>query len=207
MHINCSKEEYTLEITFYRKLANKVSDAVIGNQEYSEADAKRIRYGLVCIFSDLYKFILFLIVFSIFSLTLEFLIAFIGMLILRPFLAGFHAKTELACIFMSFTTMLISIVVGDMNILPSYLQIILIILLPIIGVIVAPVRLKKVEKSKTGVLKLLAGITTIVLLFIDFYLFSSQILLISVILIYLLTLYQMLKNHILQQKIIKFEKN
>jgi accessory gene regulator B len=140
-------------------------------------------------------------------LTLEFLIAFIGMLILRPFLAGFHAKTELACIFMSFATMLISIMVGDMNILPSYLQIILIILLPIIGVIVAPVRLKKVEKSKTGVLKLLAGVTTIVLLFIDFYLLSSQILLISVILIYLLTLYQILKNYIKQQKNIKLQNN
>jgi 4-hydroxybenzoate polyprenyltransferase len=74
-------------------------------------------------------------------------------------------------------------------------------------VIVAPVRLKKVEKSKTGVLKLLAGITTIALLFIDFYLLSSQILLISVILIYLLTLYQILKNYIRQQKIIKFQNN
>lgn len=100
-----------MEITFYRTLANKVANAVVANQEYSEEDEKRIRYGLVCIFSDLYKFILLLIVFSIFSLTKEFFIAFISFLLLRPFLAGYHAKNELVCIFMSFSTILISILV------------------------------------------------------------------------------------------------
>lgn len=53
--------DFFMEITFYRTLANKVANAVVANQEYSEEDEKRIRYGLVCIFSDLYKFILLLI--------------------------------------------------------------------------------------------------------------------------------------------------
>lgn len=183
-----------MEITFYRKLANKVADAVVSNQEYSEVEAKRIRYGLVCIFSDLYKFILFLIVFSIFSLTKEYLIAFLGILLLRPFLGGFHAKTELACIFISFTTMLISILIGNMNIIPPLLQRVLIILLPIIGVIIAPVRTKKVEEKKFA-LKLLTALVTAFILIIDYFLLTNQILLTSIVLIYLLAFYQMLQNY------------
>lgn len=183
-----------MEITFYRKLANKVADAVVGNQEYSDAEAKRIRYGLVCIFSDLYKFLLFLIIFSILSFTKEFLISFAALLLLRPFLGGFHAKSELACIFISFTTVMISVVVGDMNILPSLLQQILIILLPITGVIISPVRTKKIEEKKFA-LKVLTGIVTAFILIIDFYILSNQILFVSIILIYILALYQILKNY------------
>jgi len=194
-----------LEITFYRKLAYKVADAVVGNQEYSAADAKRIRYGLVCIFSDLYKFILLLIIFSILSLTKDFLTAFIGILLLRPFLGGFHAKNELTCIFMSFTMLLISILVGDMNIIPSYLQVLLIILLPIIGVIIAPVRINpvgiKTVETKNIVLKLLTGIMTTVILIVDYYLLRSQILFLCFIQVYILALYQLAKNHLKNRKI------
>jgi len=89
--------------------------------------------------------------------------------------------------------MLISIVVGAMNILPSLLQQILIILLPIVGLLIAPVRTKKVEENKI-VLKITVCILTAVILIIDYYLLTGQILFVSVILIYLLALYQMLKN-------------
>jgi accessory gene regulator B len=188
-------EVFTLEITFYRKLANKLADAVVANQEYSDEDVKRIRHGLVCTFSDLYKFILFLVIFSFFSLTIEYLIAFTAILFLRPFLAGFHARTELRCIFISFSTMLISIVVGNMSILPSYLQHLLIILLPIIGIIIAPVRTKKIEEKKI-LYKISSCIITAVILITDYYLLINQIFFICVIQIYLLTLYQMLINYI-----------
>ncbi len=188
-----ARRYYPLEITFYRKLANKVADAVIGNQEYSDSEAKRIRYGLVCIFSDLYKFVLFLIIFSILSFTKEFLIAFTGLMLLRPFLGGFHAKTELACIFISFTTVLISVVVGEMNIIPPLLQQVLIILLPIIGVIIAPVRTKKIEEKKSSS-KVLTGIVTAFILIIDYFLLTNQILFVTIIQVYLLALYQILKN-------------
>ena len=183
MFVNNILGGFALEITFYRTLANKLANAVIENQEYSEADEKRIRYGLVCIFSDLYKFILLLIVFSIFSLTKELLIAFISVLLLRPFLAGYHAKNELTCIFMSFLTMWISILVGKMNIIPSTLELLLTILLPIIGLLIAPVRTKKVEEKK-----LKSKLITVF--------FTALILLVSAILVYILALYQMLKNYI-----------
>lgn len=194
-----------MEITFYRKIANKVADAVIDNHEYSDVDAKRIRYGLVCIFSDLYKFILFLFLFSIFSLTTEFLLAFLGIFLLRPFLAGFHAKTELACVFISFSTMVISILVGNINLLNSLLQQILIITLPMLGLIIAPVRVKKVEEKKF-ILKLSAFVVTALTLIIDYYLLDYQILFVSVIQIYLLTLYQLLKNYINFHKTLKISK-
>lgn len=182
-----------MEITFYRKLANKVADVVVGNQAYTEAEAKRIRHGLICTFSDLYKFILFLIIFAIFSLTKEYMIAFTGILLLRPFLTGYHAKTEIACIFISFTTMLISILVGDMNILPYYLQITLIVILPVIGAIIAPVR-KKVE-GKNITVKLLTAFFTAAILMVDYYLLTGQIIFVSVIQIYLLTIYQAVLNY------------
>jgi accessory gene regulator B len=88
--------------------------------------------------------------------------------------------------------MLISILVGDMNILPSYLQITLIVILPITGIIIAPVR-KKVEEIKI-VNKLLTGIITSSILIADYCLLSNQILFISVIQIYFLAVYQKIKN-------------
>ncbi len=184
-----------MEITFYRKLANRLADAVVENQEYSESEEKRIRYGLVCIFSDLYKFILLLVVFSIFSLTKEFFIAFISMLLLRPFLAGYHAKSELLCIFMSLITTAISVFVGKLNIIPNTFFIVSMILLPLVGLIIAPVRTKKVEEKK-ALSKLLTVIFTILALILDYFLIDSQILLVSVLQIYLLALYQMLKNYL-----------
>jgi accessory gene regulator B len=183
-----------LEITFYRKLANRLADSVVANQEYSETEEKRIRHGLVCAFSDLYKFILLLIIFSIFSSTKEFFIAFSSILLLRPFLAGYHAKSELLCIFMSLTTIAISVFVGKLNIIPNPLHIVLMILLPIVGLVIAPVRTKKVEEKKTFS-KLLTSLFTILVLILGYFLIDSQILLVSVLQIYLLALYQMLKNY------------
>lgn len=184
-----------MEITFYRKLANRLADAVVGNQEYSESEEKQIRHGMVCIFSDLYKFILLLIVFSIFSSTKEFFIAFISMLLLRPFLAGYHAKSELLCIFMSLITTTISAFVGKINIIPNTLHILIMILLPIVGLVIAPVRTKKVEEKKT-LSKLLTALFTILVLIFDYFIIDGQILLVSVLQIYLLALYQMLKNYL-----------
>lgn len=185
-----------MEITFYRKLANKVADAVVKNGEYSEADAKRINYGLVCIFSDLYKFILMLIVFSLFSLLKEYLLAFIAVLFLRPVIGGYHAKSEPVCIIVSFITMILSIVVGRMNLIPDFIEIILFVLLPLIGVVIAPVRTKKVDEN-TRNYKILAAVLTPLLLFLDYFFIPGQIVEFSVICTYLLTLYQFFKNKII----------
>lgn len=182
-----------LEITFYRKLADKLADKVIENQEYSGAEAKRIRYGLVCIFSDLYKFIFLLIIFSIFLQTVNFLIAFAAVLLLRPYIGGFHAKSELLCILVSFVTMLISVVIGQTEIIPAATNIVIIILLPVLGIIIAPVRTRKIEE-KTSRHKALAFILTAAALLTDYFLIPGQVLLMSIIQIYFLALYQLSRN-------------
>lgn len=189
-----------MEITFYRKLANKLADAVIGNHQYPEADAKRIRYGLICIFSDLYKSLLFLIIFSLLSLTKEFLIAFIVITILRPFLGGFHAKTELTCIIMSFIMLLISILAGSYNLIPYHLQIILLILFPLVGFIIAPVKLADQKQSINIPFKLLTALLTIGVLLINIFVLPGQILFWCVIQVYLLAFYQLTKNYIYKIK-------
>lgn len=182
-----------MEITFYRKLANKVADAVIANAEYSEAEARKIRYGLVCIFSDLYKFILLLIVFTLFSATLEYLLAFAVILLLRPILGGYHAKNELVCLAVSFITMAISVFAGRLDIIPGFVQIILAIVLTITGAVIAPVRTRKVEE-RTGIYKILAAILTPAILLLDYFYIPAQILQVSVVTTYLLSVYQLLKN-------------
>ncbi|HEX2926863.1 MAG TPA: accessory gene regulator B family protein [Ruminiclostridium sp.] len=182
-----------MEITFYRKLANKVADAVISNQQYSEAEIKKIRYGLVCIFSDLYKTILFLLIFSIFSLTKEFVLAFLAIMLLRPFLGGYHAKSEVACIFMSFSMLVLSIFLGKQNLIPSYILIGLLAALPILGALIAPVQIKEKKKGSLGT-KLAVVIITIALMSVDYFVFSSQIITLSVLEVYILAVYQQLIN-------------
>ncbi|MDF2984704.1 MAG: protein involved in post-translational modification of quorum-sensing peptide [Eubacterium sp.] len=182
-----------MEITFYRKIADKVADAVIGSQQYSEAEAKKIRYGLVCFFSDLYKFILLLIIFSVFSQTLEFLLVFACTLLLRPFIGGFHAKNEVVCIFISFVTMLTGITVGRLDILHPNVKIALIILLPIFGAVISPVRKNK-EARNYNVLKISVLLITAVLLILDYYILPYQFVFITVILIYLQAVYSLVRK-------------
>jgi|GEM_PF-2306145 len=182
-----------MEITFYRKLADRVAESVINSHEYSESEAKRIRYGLVCIFSDLYKFILMFVGFSLFSATREFLLAFLAVLLLRPVLGGYHAKSEVTCIFVSFATMLASVVAGKSNLLPPYLQISLFFLLPLVCILIAPVRTRKVIEKKLKY-KILGALLTTALLLLDYFLIQDQILQVSVIIIYFLSIYQLIKN-------------
>lgn len=188
-----------MEITFYRKLANKVADAVIEDKPYTETEIKKIRYGLVCIFSDMYKFIIYLIVFSVFSLAGEFLTAFLGLMLLRPYLGGFHSKSELLCIFLSLCIFLASIALGNLNIVPWYIQVVFMFLFPITGFSISPVKVNKIEKGDIRS-KLLTGILTLAVLLLDFYLIPGQILLWSVIVTYFFALFQLLKNFYIYNK-------
>lgn len=182
-----------MEITFYRKLANKLADAVVNNHKYSEAEEKKIRYGLVCIFSDLYKFILLLIIFFLLSSTKEFLIAFIGVLVFRPVLGGYHARSEIACIFISLFTMLVSVYVGKLSVLPLPAQVIIFACLTILGVVIAPVRTKQISENNMKY-KILAAFLTPLAFIFDYFLFDNQVLSISTVLIYMFAVLQFVKN-------------
>ncbi|AEY68173.1 accessory gene regulator B family protein [Clostridium sp. BNL1100] len=180
-----------MNITFYRKLAYKLADAITRNQQYSEVEIKNIRYGLVCIFSDLYKTILYLLIFTVLSLTKEFLCAFLAFLLLRPFLGGYHFKNEIVCIIMSFITMVIAIFAGKTVIIPYYLQLTLTVFLPILGFLIAPVnesqRQEGRKKTRTA-----AVVISILLLLSDFFFMPSNIISWSVIEVYSLSVYQLL---------------
>ncbi len=187
-----------MEITFYRKLANKVAEAVISNAEYSETEARRIRYGLVCIFSDLYKFLLLLIVFALFSAALEYLLAFAVILLLRPILGGYHAKSEFVCLAVSFITMAINVFAGRADAIPGSVQIVLVIALTVTGAFIAPVRTRRVDERKAAY-RILAAVLTPALLLLDYFYIPAQIVLVSVTIIYLLSLYQLFKNKLFNE--------
>ncbi len=178
-------------ITFYRKIAYKVADAITRNRQYSEDEIKSIRYGLICIFSDLYKTILYLLIFIILSLAKEFLCAFLAFLLIRPFLGGYHFKNEIVCIIMSFLTIDLAIFAGKSDVIPFYIQLALILLLPILGLLIAPVQngKKQVIRKKT---KIAVGLITAILLLADFLFMSTSIISWSVIEVYTLSVYQLL---------------
>lgn len=180
-----------MNITFYRKLAYKVADSVTRNGQYTETEISNIRYGLVCIFSDLYKTLLYLLIFTVFSLTKEFVLAFIAFLMIRPFLGGYHFKSEFVCIIMSFLTMVIAIFAGKIIIIPFYMQLVLIVLLPILGFLITPVKdkQKKEDRKKTGIL---TGVITVLLLLSDCFYMPGNIITWSVIEVYVLSVYQLL---------------
>ena len=130
------------------------------------------------------------IIFSLFSATIEFLLAFVAVLLLRPVLGGYHAKSEIICIIVSFGTMLASIVAGKSNLLPHLVQMVLLFILPLAGILLAPVRTRKViEKKRTY--KILGALLTAVLLLLDYFFIQDQILMVSVIIIYFLSIYQL----------------
>ncbi len=181
-----------MNIKFYRKLAYKVADAITKNQQYSETEIKNIRYGLVCIFSDLYKTILYLLIFVVISLTLEFLCAFLAFLLLRPFLGGYHFKNEIVCIIMSFVAIVIAIFSGKSDILPSFIHLVLTVFLPILGFLIAPVQDSQNQQEFPQKTRIVVALMTVLLLLSDFFFMSHNIITWSVIEVYVLYVYQLL---------------
>lgn len=182
-----------MEITFYRKLANKVAEVVVSNHPYSEEESRRIRYGLICIFSDMYKLLLYLVIFAIFSLTKQYLIALIGVVVLRPYLGGFHAKNEITCIFISFFYLLLSILLGRLDMVPQFVQIGVLIIFPAIGAIISPVRVNKVVPFNIKI-KITVAVLTVALLLLDMLFIKGQIVFWAIVFTYILAVYQYFLN-------------
>jgi accessory gene regulator B len=173
-----------MEITFYRKLANKVSDAVVANGQYDDISQKRIRYGLVCIFSDLYKFILYFAVFAALGYPRQCITAFVALILLRPFLGG-HAKNELNCIILSFTILSISIFGGQVLEVNYIIKIILMIIFPVTGLVIASGIKKKIP----------VALFTQILLIYDLFICGNHIILIIIIISYLFGIKEFIKRH------------
>lgn len=139
-----------MEIRFYRKIANSISDKIISYGDYDDNTASNIRYGMVCIFSDLYKLVLYTAVFSLAGYFKEFVIAFLPILLLRPFIGGLHAKTEIRCLILSFVNIITVIILATFIPLNIYVKIASLIILSVVGAVISHTSEKGINESKVG---------------------------------------------------------
>lgn len=152
-----------MEIRFYRKIANSISDKIISSGDYDENTASNIRYGMVCTFSDLYKLVLYTAIFSIAGYFKEFVLTFLPILLLRPFLGGLHAKTEVRCLILSFVNIITVIILATFIPLNIYVKIASLIILLVVGAVMSPTSAKSTNESKARSV-VLASLFTIVLM-------------------------------------------
>jgi accessory gene regulator B len=91
------------------------------NPEFTHLQLLKMEYGLVCIFSEVSKFVPLLILFSLLSLQKYFLIAFFFFGANRIFSGGYHAKTYWKCFVSTYTLFIFLVFTGnyfEANILP-----------------------------------------------------------------------------------------
>ena len=191
---------YAMEIRFYRKIANTISDRIIANGNYDEETASNIRYGMVCTLSDLYKLILFVVIFSIGGFFEEFILASLPIL-LRPFLGGFHAKTEIRCLILSIINLVVAISLGSYLTINIFIKIAFLVILPIIAIPISHSNTKTTNGKNMG-FSILASLLTIILLVLSIWLNAGNIVFLSVIMVYFYALLKILKNKGQKEKII-----
>lgn len=84
-------------------IVNKLLDKIKKyNPELNEAQLKTRKYGLEAMLSDLSKFLIYLVIFSIFNLTGYFLISSLVYTTIRAVTGGYHAKNYWQCLVLSF---------------------------------------------------------------------------------------------------------
>lgn len=118
------------------KIVKKIGET---NPQFSEIELKKMEYGIVCMVSDLSKAIIYFIIFFMFNLQQYFIISFIFYSFIRIFCGGYHAKTYVGCLFISFITFLITIILSLNFNINMYIILILLVSSIIITAIVAPV--------------------------------------------------------------------
>ncbi|MDP4176876.1 MAG: accessory gene regulator B family protein [Bacillota bacterium] len=109
------------------------------NSDFTEIQLKKMEYGLLCIFSDLTKAIVYFVLFFLVHLEQYFIISLVFFCPLRLFLGGYHADTYLRCFFMSFIIFLISILTGKFLAINIIATIILQTISLILVIVFAPV--------------------------------------------------------------------
>ena len=185
-----------MEIRFYRKIADAISDKIIACGDYDEKTASDIRYGMVCTFSDLYKLVLYTVIFSFAGYFNEFVLAFLPILLLRPFIGGLHAKTEIRCLILSFLNIVTVIILATFIPLNIYVKIASLIILSIVGAVISPTSAKSTYRSKVQSV-VLASLFTIVLMASAIWLdkgYAGAIIFWSVVMVYFYGILKILKK-------------
>jgi accessory gene regulator B len=83
------------------------------NPEFTHIQLLKMEYGLICIFSEISKFVPLLIIFILLSLQKYFLIAFLFFGANRLFSGGYHAKTYWKCLVFTYTLFIFLVYAGN----------------------------------------------------------------------------------------------
>jgi len=152
------------------KVSNFLYHQIIKNKEFDTLQKIKIKYGVECIVSELSKIIIYFILFSLFSLTKEFIIAILFFSSFRIYSGGFHQNTYISCFITSF--FLLFIIIKLPYLIPFTLKtkIILIIVTYILTYVYSPVdhpnkRIK--SKKQKNKIKYISIFVLIILSFIS----------------------------------------
>ncbi|WZL74095.1 accessory gene regulator B family protein [Clostridiaceae bacterium 35-E11] len=102
------------------KLAQNLTNFIqLNNPNLSDLQIKKIKFGLECFIGELTKFIIYIILFSMFSLTKYFLVAALFFCVPRTLAGGYHEETYWRC-FITSLLIFTSIVFIGVNITLSF---------------------------------------------------------------------------------------
>lgn len=122
------------------KLAERIKDAICkDNPGYTEEQAETIKFGLECVLNETSKTLIYLIFFSILSLTGYYLVALVFFWIARAFAGGFHANTYTECFIITFIIISIGIFTGSQVGLSVWVRITLLLISIILAFVYAPI--------------------------------------------------------------------
>lgn len=122
------------------KLAQNLTNFIQqNNPNLSGLQIKKIKFGLECFIGELTKFIMYFVLFSMFSLTKYFLIAALFFCVLRTLAGGFHEETYWRCFFTSLLIFTTIVFIGVSITLSFSIRFVLIALIMILIWIYAPV--------------------------------------------------------------------
>lgn len=122
------------------KLAQNLTNFIqLNNPSLSDLQIKKIKFGLECFIGELTKFIMYLVLFSIFSLTKYFLLAALFFCVLRTLAGGFHEETYWRCFFTSLFIFTAIVWTGSRIYLTLPIRLVLIMLTMLLIWIYAPV--------------------------------------------------------------------
>lgn len=118
------------------ELVKKIGET---NPQFSSIELKKMEYGIICMLSDLTKVIIYFAIFYAFNLQKYFLVSYFFFSSIRIFCGGYHAKTYIGCLIISFIVFLI-IIFMNLNCNLSTIESVILLSVSIVTIfIVSPV--------------------------------------------------------------------
>ena len=122
------------------------------NPGYTEPELIKMNYGIECFFYEFTRTLVLLIIFSLLSLTKEYLFVLVLLIALRPFTGGYHAGSNAVCYLISFVFLSIVIYVNKAVELELFVKEAILACSVVITALAAPVehrsRAVRVEKMR-----------------------------------------------------------